>query len=115
MPLLYRKVSVLYHPRGRYLPPVHSHVIDEHLLREYRRRVGIARPLTTDSDIQDDEEGMVDHPRPSRWNTRGRGTSVLLLIDKPANLVRRPFNNEDVEIIGECSGDLKRLANTITA
>ena len=80
---------------------VHSHVIDQHLLGKFSSLVGIAGPISADSKIQDDEEGMVIYPLCACgkivWAARG----IQMIIDIESNLVRFPFDCKQMEVIAE--------------
>src|SRR5204862_4929625 len=48
----------------RSLPLIHPHVIHPHRLRKHSCRIRIAGPRATHRDVEQDEEGMVEHPAP---------------------------------------------------
>src|SRR3974390_483689 len=76
-------------------------MIDQHLLRENRGRIGASRPPAADRNIEQDEKGMVINPLRSLGQVCRSSARIENMIHIEADLVWLPLNRVDVEVIGE--------------
>ena len=72
-------------------------IVDQHLLREDGRGVGVTRPVATDREVQDDEERMIEDPGVALDVGRGLGR-VEGSVDVPADGIGFPLDGEDVAV-----------------
>lgn len=80
---------------------VGAHVINHHRLRKHCGRVRVARPISTDRNIEQNKEWVIKDPTRVRRKIRWRPRLVKSAVNVEANDVRLPFRRESVEIIGE--------------
>src|SRR5438445_159698 len=79
--------------------PVNPNVVHQHSLRESRGFIRIARPLATDRQVEDHKKGMVIRPLRSGRKIGGSASSIQVVIDVKADLLRLPLGGKDVVII----------------
>ena len=95
---------------------IHADVIDEHLLRERRRRVGIAGPVAADREVQQHEERVIEDPRRTGWDVAERSPAILPLVHEPPDFPGTPLDREDVVVVREWRrGERVRAADSIPA
>ena len=81
-----------------------AHVVNEHLLRKERCRVGAAGPGSAYRNIEQDEEGMRVNPRGARWDIVRSFGGIERIVNVPANHVLLPLDRKDVKSIADGSG-----------
>ena len=77
-----------------------AYPIDQHLLGESGRSVGIAWPGSADGNVEDEEKRVLVHPRCPSGKFSGRDFKILRAIDKESYRLRRPFHAVNVEVVG---------------
>src|SRR5437867_11941934 len=83
--------------KGRVL--IHPNIIDQHLLRENCRRIGVSRPATSDCHVQNNKKPVIKNPRSAGGKIRRRARLVKDPVDIKANYIWFPLESESVEII----------------
>src|ERR1700728_330252 len=97
-----------FHSRRWLYGLVNAHIIHQHGLWKYARRVRISRPVSANCDIQQNEEWMVINPFRFFWQVRWSSRCIEVIVDVEANRVRLPFHGINVEVVGEASPAGKR-------
>src|SRR5262249_41762543 len=94
---------------------VDADIIHEHLLRKLSCCVRRAGPRSADSDIQNNEKGMIENPSSIGGPVRLVEGRVVVRIDVKTDLRRLPFNRIDVKVCKEirtiwkgCAGSFVR-------
>src|SRR5579859_1300466 len=77
---------------------VNAHVVDLQRLGEGRRRVGGARPLAADGDVDQEKEGVLELPGVAARDLRSLGL-VERAVDVEANGPRLPLEREHVKAV----------------
>ena len=80
---------------------VNAHVIHEHLLRENGSIVRRPGPISSDGQIEQQEERAVEHPLRPCGQTGRSNRLIERLIHIPSNRAWFPFHGVDVKAIGE--------------
>src|SRR2546422_10950993 len=80
---------------------VDAHIVHEHGLRENRCSVGRAGPVAADSEVQDNEERMIENPFLSGGPLVGRERSVERRIHVEADGGGLPLHGVKMKIVGE--------------
>jgi hypothetical protein len=79
---------------------VHAYVVHDHLLRECRRRIRIAGPRSTDRDVEQEKERVIEDPLRAGRQIRGGQAMILAPVNEPTNFVRPPRDRKDVKVVG---------------
>ena len=80
---------------------VRTDIIDAHGLGEQRGFIRVARPLSPDRNVQNQEERMVKHPGLRVGKIRGHQDMGQNVVDVPANFAGGPIDPEDVKAVGK--------------
>jgi hypothetical protein len=98
-------------------PCVNPHVVHFHSLREGRGTVRVSRPVPADGDVEQEELILVEDPLFPGGQVRRRDGEKELVVQKPADALRLPFNAVEMEIVGESNAvaEHARAADPVTA
>ncbi len=80
---------------------IDSNIIDQHLLWENCRAIGIPWKATADRHIQNNKEGMIEDPCLAHGQIRRCARFVQQSIDIKPHYVRFPLDRKSMEIVGE--------------
>ena len=74
-------------------------IIHRHALWKRGRAIRVARPISTDGDVQDQELRLIENPSASVWQTARGDREIELPIQEPTDAVLLPLDAIHVEII----------------
>src|SRR5664279_1370039 len=78
-----------------------ANVVDGHLLWKHRGGVGVTWPATAHGVVDQEVEGMIEHPRVAGPDVcRGLGR-IQLTVEVPADHIGFPLDGEHVKVVGE--------------
>src|ERR1700733_9857826 len=97
---------------------VDADVVNEHLLWEGGGLVGIAGPISSCCQIQNDEEGMIEDPAGAGRKVSGSAVSDEVTVDEEFYVVGGPLYGVEMKVSvnglacgkGELCGDVMRAA-----
>src|ERR1035441_6794599 len=75
----------------------HPHPIDQHGLRKSRCRIGVSRPIAAHRQIQQQEEGLIEHPLPPGRQGRRSDLRIRDSVEKELDRARQPLDAKDVK------------------
>ena len=83
--------------KGRAL--IHPNIIDQHLLRENCRCIGVPGPATSDRQVQNNKKGVIKNPGGAGGKIRRRARLVKDPVNIKTNYIWFPLEGEGVELI----------------